>query len=87
MQYSPLGGLVASLRRIHCDLMTMIAISAKMTSSPISSMFIANPPAASQQGLPAWQPLRIHSEMTPAASLAITLRAIEVGSRPAFVLA
>ena len=43
MQYSPLGGFVASLRRIHCDLMTMIAISAKMTSSPISSMFIAVP--------------------------------------------
>jgi hypothetical protein len=40
-----------------------------------------------QQGLPAWQPFSIHSEMTPDASLAIALRAMDVGSRPALVLA
>lgn len=87
MQYSPLRGFAASLREFHCDLMTTITISAKMTSRPISSMFIAGRQWGGQQGLPAWQPLSIHSEMTPAASLAITLRAIEVGSRPALVLA
>ncbi len=77
--------------------MTTIAITRKTMIMPISSIFIDNQAStakaillgatAAQQGLPAWQPFNIHSEMTPAASLAITLRAIEVGSRPALVLA
>ena len=41
----------------------------------------------SQHGLLTLQPLSTHSEMTPAASSALTLRAIEVGSRPLSVLA
>lgn len=39
-----------------------------------------------QQGFPALQPFRIHKEITPAASLAMALRAMEPASRPTLVL-
>src|SRR5574343_1506479 len=44
-------------------------------------------PAAAQQGLRAWHPFRIQSEITPATSCAMAFLAIEVVSRPALVLA